>query len=530
MHGDPVVISTNTRSKLNAFRYADCPESAMSIPVMDKDTAVSKELEVPAYEVVQGTTNTENENLQTQNSGPKNCPQTPAHRIPLADLISNTEDAFSRVPGKTMTPDDHVYWDHGSSDSKGVSPIPRRKKRPRSSSPASSPLNPDAKNPLQPSEAPRKIIKTPQHDVAADLWTKYVGKNNGTVGDNVPKIHFSQLVSSSPQTPVPIGRIGRDTSGLRRTNSCFVDWPTSHSKRRKLDNESQVRRIRDGFARSKSSILEPGKSKSSKIGMLVEKIQESLLKRSREDHGPSSSSPLPERSEYMHDYPATPPKDVDGEVRPETPSKSPSKSSRPDPPMALDDITEDLASKILSSDFGDDDLDNDFLELAVDPPDDCQPEQQQADEDQVTVESFDADNALIVDIAEEAQNEQQPQTNRIPAHNDRDVDEFDDGEDDFPDGMEEILAQFDDFESSPAGQVDMVKVTPAERQTTIPHIKNGYMKTGQGPVDCLDGVDDDDDDEFDDDGIDLAAIEQSVLQNVNSHASITSQVRRPLCL
>ena len=498
----------------------------MSIPVTDKDTAVTKEPEIPPHEVAAGTTNIETENLHTQNLAPKNCPQTPAHRIPLADLISNTEDAFSTVPGKTMTPDDHVYWDHGSSDSKGVSPAPRRKKRPRSSSPASSPLNPDSKNPILPSDAPRKIMKTPQHDVAADLWTKYVGKNNGTVGDNVPKVHFSQLVSSSPQTPAPIARINRDTNGLRRTNSCFVDWPTSNSKRRRLDNDSQVRRIRDGFARSKSSILEPGKSKSSKIGMLVEKIQESLLKRSREDHGPSSSSPLPERLGYLDDYPATPPKDVDGERRLETPSKSPPKGSKPDIPVELDDITEDLAARLFSSDF-DDDLDNDFLELAAKSPDNDQPEQRITNGDKVAVEDVDTDDARLVTIAEEAHNEDQPLTNRIPSQNNADANEFDDGDDDFPDGMEEILAQYDDFESPPAGQVDTVKVVQAERESIMPHVTNGYIKSGQVQAHQIDG---DYDDEFDDDGIDLAAIEQSVLQPVNSHAAVSSQVRRPLCL
>ena len=518
MQEDPFVVSTNTGSKLSAFRYANSHKPAMSIPVKDKDSAVSKEPDVSHDKVAEGTLNTENEDLQTHNPVPKNCPQTPAHRIPLADLISNTEDALNMVSGKALTPDDHVYWDHRSSDTKGASPVPRRRKRPRSSSPASSPLNPGSKDLPSNFEAPRKVMKTPQHDVAADLWTKYIGKSNGNTGENVPKIHFSQHASSSPQTPAPVGRISRDPTGLRRTNSCFVDWPTSNSKRRRLDDENQVKRIRDGFARSKSSILRPGKSKASKIGMLVEKIQESLMKRSKEDRGPSSSSPLPERAEYIHDYPATPPKDMEAEHRLETPSKSPTKGSKPDQPVELD-VTEDF-SELLASDFGDDDLDNDFLELAVETPDKGQNEQQEAEAElTIDIGDFSDDKEVVVD--------RQYQTSQIPPRNDGNDDDFDDGDDDFPDGMEEILAQYDDFEASPAGQGNTPEEMQTERRNKVPGIANGHMKTGQGKVHFLDGVDGD---EFDDDGIDLAAIEQTMLQDSPSATMPPSQVRRPLCL
>ncbi|KAL1958605.1 hypothetical protein VTO42DRAFT_4202 [Malbranchea cinnamomea] len=524
MQEDPFVISTDTKSKLDAFRYAGPPESAMPIAMADDADAAPNE---PSGSIARATgdtiVHTKPENLQTQPSGAKNCPQTPAHRIPLADLISNTEDALIRAPGKTLTPDDHVYWDHGSSDPKGASPLPRRKKRARSSSPASSPLNPNSKHPPSNSDAQRKLMKTPQHDIAADLWTKYIGKSIGNSGDHVPKIHFSQLVSS-PQTPAPSGRNSRDSIGLRRTNSCHVDWPISNSKRRRFDNESQARRIRNGFARSKSSILEPGKSKASKISMLVEKIQESIVKRSKEDYdGPSSSSPLPERSEHMQDYPTTPPGNADVNRRLETPSKSPTKGNRRSASQDAE-ISEVLASKLLSSDFGDDDLDNELLELAVETPHKGLP---------LVPQSVDR-NPLVKD-KENPGGDKQPDVNPIvvenlykeeyhhgvqrPPSNDGKSDDFDDGEDDFADGVEEILAQYDNMSTIPAGQAIGPNGGQADLQSALLHLKHENANT---PQEQAPGLDAEDDDEFADDEIDLEAIEQTMLQNIGFAAASSS--------
>lgn len=544
MPEDPFVISADSRSKLGAFRYDNSTRLNMSVPdAADHSQSAQKRGEHTSVADVaeDAVPIPDAENLSTQKVGVvKNDPQTPAQRIPLADLISNTEDALNKVSGKSFTPDDQVYWDHRSSvtKEKGVSPLARRRKRCRSSSPTSSPLNPDGKDVPANSQTPRKMLKTPQHDVAADLWSKYVGKNNPNADEGPPKIHFSQLASCSPHTPAPAARISRESTGLRRTNSCAVDWPTSHSKRRRLDNEEQINnRIRDSFARSKSSILESGKSKSSKIGMLVEKIQDSLTRHSSQDHhGPSSSSPLPERPDHpdhMGDCPATPPKVVDAEHSQETPSKSPAKANHAnseEPGIEDANLEENLFS---SSEFGDEDLDNDFLDLAVNSPDKPLPDAPQAADEDALMTAIDVPDADQSGAGAALQNSSRehaipprhsdPLTRNVNAGND--VDEFDDRDDEFPDGMEDILAQCDHPDGLPAGQVNTSEQAQSGTTKTAQNLTDGVGNPGQNKTHDLDGGDDYGDDEFDDGGIDLQAIEQTMMQN--HETGTPSQVCRP---
>jgi DNA replication ATP-dependent helicase Dna2 len=232
----------------------------------------------------------------------RQCPQTPVNRIPLADLIGNTEDAFNCDP-KDTTPEDHIYWRHGPTPRSSIpsatgTSVSRRRKRARSSSPSSSSQQQQQQQQHQKQPCLEGDAKTPQdslkvpHDPVLDLWARYT--NAGSTkkdADGKPLPAFSHLIASSPETS------NSKDAVLRRTMSCGTEWPTSKPKKRKTKHEATEGRMADRFSVSRPDIMAPGKSKASRISLLMERLQENSTKivAPREAADPSSSSPLPAR-------------------------------------------------------------------------------------------------------------------------------------------------------------------------------------------------------------------------------------------
>jgi DNA replication ATP-dependent helicase Dna2 len=315
-----------------------------------------------------------------------------------------------------------------------------------------------------------------------------------------------------------------------------VDWPTSKPKRRRIDSEQQANNVRGIFARSKSALLEPGKSKASKISLLVEKIQEALLKAPRDDvFGPSSSSPLPERCDDAEGLPASPAMATKINCAVETPSKS---TTLVQPEIALSDgdLSQELDRQRSSSEFGDDDLDSDFLELArttatkcgsaghcLAGSNLCQTEEireiRTTGNAAIGSPGYDVRNTVVEEACHDTCSHQHPLPQESDVHPNGN-DEFSDDEDDFPDGVEEILAQYGQKDMS-AKQVDL----PAERWdgrdvqfcASTPFGNNDDSKNAH--VDIADkaakrlSID-----EFDED-IDLAALEDTILQTAGGATS-----------
>ncbi|OJD12211.1 hypothetical protein AJ78_07152 [Emergomyces pasteurianus Ep9510] len=458
----------------------------------------------------------------------KELPQTPAHRIPLADLISNTEEAFSKAPGKVITPEDYVFWKHEprSTDPRGASdsPIARGIKRHRSASPTSSPLDVDSKTNTSSPQPFQKLLKTPQHDIAADLWSKYIGRGTGKSGGDAPNPRLAHLISSSPQTPAAV-RAGKDSSTLRRSNSCNVYWPTSNTKRRRADNEQQaVDRVRDIFAGSRSSLLGPGTSKSSKISLLVGKIQETLLKSPREEmSGPSSSTPLPERSN-MAEFSGSPP--IPKNETEHNPIDTPSRSSRRAMPNgAVDNDSMDAVQDMnaMFSEFDDDDLDDEFLQFAGTA--DNQQKSIRTEVDAVS-DSIQEDKLSEVMHTMHTRNDNPPGANfsksnceqptRPISHaemNSDEGDEFNDIDDEFSEGMEEVFARYDMKEQTNA---DNLANGSLERPPAP-----GWKHRAEGPP--LERAGSTSSEEFDED-IDLESIEDAM--QVAAGTKFSSQNRK----
>lgn len=311
------------------------------------------------------------ENVSPPRDGsPRACPQTPANRIPLADLVGNTEDAFDR-PTADITPDDHVYWQTGprSSDpSNSVSSQRRSKKRSHSSSPAPSqlersnklpPVNTDGSLNLQNLQ---QYLKTPHNDPAMDLWTRYADTGGSRQEEGRTLSAFANIVSSSPQTP------GTNSSkkGLRKAISCGIEWPVSRPKRVKLDGTYSTHRAEETLAQSRQEILFTEAPKTSKVNLLMKKIQESLISGPRPAvKHPSSSSPLPERTllsdgmdllpviEENNEHIANDKKSHD----PQSPQNSPLEEGCT---KANGETIQQANVKEGSSDYGDDIFDDDF--------------------------------------------------------------------------------------------------------------------------------------------------------------------------
>lgn len=367
MPSAPLSISTQSRNKLHTYIVE--LEANDDTRESDKEN-VNDDLSLSIHRL--GSQNLHDDDLQK--SSPqlpqllpeKQCPQTPANRIPLADLIGNTEDAFNCDP-KDTTPEDHIFWQHGptprsSIPSASAKSARRGKKRARSSSPASSSQNQESAR-FQAQEtldlkSLHESLKTPHNDPALDLWARYTDASLAKKdADGKPLPAFAHLMTSSPQTP---STTNSKDSGLRRSISCGTEWPASKAKRAKFKHEIAQGRVKDIFAASKTDIMASGKSKASKITLLMEKLHENSKKVPQiEVSAPSSSSPLPDRAGHSSLPFASPiskrtaaPQQNDGPRTNETTRQA---VHDPHPQQGNDLDT-------LSSEFGDDDLALDLLE------------------------------------------------------------------------------------------------------------------------------------------------------------------------
>ncbi|KAJ9606581.1 DNA replication endonuclease-helicase Dna2 [Cladophialophora chaetospira] len=252
-------------------------------------------------------------------------PHTPAVRIPIEDLIANTEDAYNCAP-PLATPIDHVLWqtNPASSDASAAAGTTQRsRKRAYSSSPTSSQQHSAHKDSLN-METLNKSLRTPNDDPTQDLWNRYTTANGLKKDVNEPLLPaYAHLLPSSPQTP---GTSVKDSS-LRRTHSCGVEWPTSKTKRRRLDEQHS--RTKELFAASRKDILRRDLSNNTRVGLLLERIQESLTKKIDAPESPSSSSPLPDIRSQALVSPTKPPNRTEsGPNSQRGASHSPQKGSR----------------------------------------------------------------------------------------------------------------------------------------------------------------------------------------------------------
>ncbi|KAL8748361.1 MAG: hypothetical protein Q9184_007361 [Pyrenodesmia sp. 2 TL-2023] len=306
-------------------------------------------------------------------SQPKECPQTPVGRLPLAELIAAVDDSSNR--SFDLTPGERVLWQYvpGSSQLSSSQPgttSKQGKKRARSTSPLSSSQNEASihfanKKQSFDLQTLQKTLKTPQADPAADLWTRYSLRTGGA-RDGSPTRNdasFTELLrSSSPQTPGSHLKT-RELKSLRRSISCANEWPTSAAKRRRLTHGgSQHQVLNEPLHENRDT------AKTARVSLLVEQVQNALL-RSRTGDAKAApnmvSSPSPDKDSVDDQCQSSPTHGTQDHC-----NQDPEPQDRILPTIVAEQahIVRDDATNFAekASEFEDDDFDDEELLEAVD--------------------------------------------------------------------------------------------------------------------------------------------------------------------
>lgn len=303
-----IPISAESKSKLEAFAFSkpSTPRKVGSLRprkgIDDTDVfhgtgAITDSLPDPVLDPV------------------KECPKTPAPRLPLSDLIGLSDEArFAQALTQADTsPEDRIMWQLSPRETpKGFQTPAMRKERRSKKRPSDSPLNsPNVDSPagrkrqrgpfnLQRSGAP---LKTPLADPAVQLWSKYSSTNSGPTN--------ARAVNPTARLFSTEGCLGQSPLGLRRSYSCGPDWPHSRLKRRKTNSVEDIPEVNESLEEQLEGEEEfgnyaSGPSRLSRVSRLVEKVKETLEKPSSMSNISSSSPSLPHTHGYHLDLISSP--------------------------------------------------------------------------------------------------------------------------------------------------------------------------------------------------------------------------------
>ena len=305
-----IAASTQTKRRLGAFRFGEDREEVA-------EETRSKVIETSAQDnegAIDDTHTMHNPSSSQMtprqplsqvsgNSVTRECPQTPAGRLPLADLVASAEDR--RKQKLHLTPVERIEWENSplessQENSQASSKAPKRLKRALSSSPGSSTKKHPAKKAntrvIFDLDQLQATLKTPNGDPASELWNRYSLKTQpkGRPSAETPFAQsFSQLLeSSSPPSPAAYSRL-RESAGLRRSFSCGIEWPVSAAKRRKTVLQGQRVATKESSQPHDVTSCRP----SSRLKELVDKVHSEMIRSPRyektlnDTSAPSSSLP-----------------------------------------------------------------------------------------------------------------------------------------------------------------------------------------------------------------------------------------------
>lgn len=437
-------------------------------------------------------------------------PATPSSKLALPELIGMM-DVGSMAQLQLKTPDERVMWDQAinAADNNATSYVaPRRgRKRPRSSSPMSSPgnvlshfaANPEAGDLQQPGA----------HNAHAgpglDLWSGYaIGADKCTPrGPQNPLFAHLMGNSSSPQSANVKNSASREGT-FKRSISCGTQFP----KRRKVGVfEDQT--ATDVFMGPMKSAL----SKPSRVSELLDGIKVAAVSpdKSAFSAGPSSSSPIPrskgwsERKE-MHQASPLGAKDryVTGDAG-IVEGEAPRLQLQPE---EKDDLTVSQESTSTSSDYGDfdaDQFDESFLAVLESNQTSIQTSQSPATGTHPERRHINTQDSPVAAT----------KPSIMPPADAEEDDEFANSDEEmFAADFEEILSKYDTLPASAE-----ICNQPALRQGTFTEENGLTTKTVADIADSDDEYGDDLDD------TDFAVAEASATQALQNSASCFSNVR-----
>lgn len=422
----------------------------------------------------------------------KTCPppSTPATRLPLADLVGNIDDAHRHTMKPIVSPDEQLGW-RGSQPVN--TPLPRKsRKRARSSSPA-----------VASQEEPRmdsikKDLNTPHADPATELWTRYTS-NKGTPTAN-KVVAFAHLINeSSPRSSATAGSV----SGLRRWASCGVEFPASHTKKRRTHGAFRVEKesTEDVFGAASSDGAFQAQPEKSKLAGMLQRMRDSITKQApskiTSSEIPSSSSPLPEAGD-RHIPPSSP---LQHRARDDEIQSSQTLDAQTEAIEEEEAPVEPARSSSSSDEFGDADFDTEMVEaLEISQ---CAPQQPQPQPSTFVP-------AQPVDSAQESL-PHTVQSAMITVDDDDSDDEFGIDEDLFAADLEQVASLYDIRPEGTSTYNQDISVAVAGNDTM-----------GHSAIPPVINLVDDDSDDFGDD-IDVDEFAAAEVAATQTHASTSQQ-------
>ncbi|KAI0477641.1 DNA replication factor Dna2-domain-containing protein [Xylariaceae sp. FL0804] len=349
-------VSKATKNKLNAFNFRPTLEKAQETQEAEPITAHLRPVDQSvhaSHSTVHGETQSPGEAQEggsTVLSGAKNGTSTPVSRLAWQDLMRTSE---AKDEEADTSPSERIEWDTRDLPAFKFTPMmPRQrgKKRARSSSPTSSPAPASKSN--TPTVNVKKLsqaLKSPHADPALELWDRFSWSGSvSTTPLGAANPALAQfMVPSSPQPLINMPSAVPSEGGLRRAISCGTHWP----KRRRVERVDVVAPMRAVAEESPSR-----NSKSSMVNALLQsvagEINPSAIAHAQSD---ASRSPSPRKRSQS---PRRPQLDI--------PAQGFS-LEKPAPPLFHEEAsgTKDKAGVVLgqdnSSDYGDDDFDDDTL-------------------------------------------------------------------------------------------------------------------------------------------------------------------------
>lgn len=244
----PISVSAKTKSKLQQFQFQNADRAELSsLPHLEATAKVTE------ADGVSTENNSNQANKAWSDPTLTNASAvTPASRLAWQDLMG-AEDAEKQ--SKDTSPEERLQWHieqgQGAADTSPLVPR-RRKKRARSSSPVSSPAIDKTRTPNMNVKRLKQATDLPRADPAVDLWDRFsVGApdNKNPLGaTNSALAHL--MVSSSPR-PSKDAVPTHTGSGLRRAISCGSHWP----KRRRVESTAEIGPAKERGQTSKSSMV-----------------------------------------------------------------------------------------------------------------------------------------------------------------------------------------------------------------------------------------------------------------------------------
>ncbi|KFY38772.1 hypothetical protein V495_06389 [Pseudogymnoascus sp. VKM F-4514 (FW-929)] len=433
-------------------------------------------------------------------------PATPSSKLALPELIGMM-DVGSMAQLQLKTPDDRVTWDHGINATNDNGPTyvaPRRgRKRPRSSSPMSSPGNVSALFSANPEAGD---LQQPGAGPGSDLWSGYaIGADKLTPrGPQNPLFAHLMGNSSSPQSANLKHSASREGT-FKRSISCGTQFP----KRRKV-GVFEDHTAPDVFMGPMKSAL----SKPSRVSELLDGIKVAAVSPDKSSlaSGPSSSSPIPRSkawSERKEMHQASPLGAKDRYVTGNTSTVAGEAPRLQLVPEEKDETIVSQKSDTTSSDYGDfdaDQFDESFLEVLESNQTSIQTSQSPATSMHPEIRPINTQDSPAAAT--------KPNVMRVANDDDDDDDEFADSDEEmFAADFEEICSKYDTLPACAETNNQSASI-----QGALPEEKSPTTKAVADIADSDDEYGDDLDD------TDFAVAEASATQALQNSASCFSNL------